>query len=263
MGKKDKRWVLQRKKDTYYKLAKKNKYRSRAVYKLFQLNERFNIIKEGNVVVDLGCAPGGWLQATRSIVGEEGFVVGVDLQSVKPLNYENIVVIKGDMTKKEILDRIIKEMPSKANAVICDASPNISGVWDVDHTRSIELCTMALISSTKLLKKDGNFVVKVFQGYLFDNYISLLKNYFRRVYTTKPKASRNSSAEAYVIGKGFFGHSFNRNIKSPILRLIENNVKNLTNLDDEEYKCLDHTNENKKEDTLLIKRIKSLRKKKE
>jgi 23S rRNA (uridine2552-2'-O)-methyltransferase len=221
MGKKDKRWVLQRKNDFYYKLAKRNKYRSRASYKLLQLNEKFNIIKSGNIVVDLGCAPGGWLQASRDIVGENGFVVGVDLQSVKPLKYENVVAIKGDMTKKEIIEKIIDIMPSKADVVICDASPNISGVWERDHTKSLELSIVALMTATELLKKDGNFVVKVFQGGLFNEYVALLKKYFKKVQTTKPKASRDVSAEVYVVGKRFLGKPFDKNLKSQILTLVD------------------------------------------
>jgi 23S rRNA (uridine2552-2'-O)-methyltransferase len=257
MGKKDKRWVLQRKKDFYYKLAKKNKYRSRASYKLLQLNEKFNIIKENNVVVDLGCAPGGWLQAARDIVGEDGFVAGVDLQAVKPLEYENVVAIKGDMTKKETIEKLMELIPSKADAVICDASPNISGVWEVDHTRSIELTTIALMTATKLLKKDGNFVVKVFQGSLFNDYVALLKNYFKKVQTTKPKASRDVSAEVYVVGKRFLDKPFDRNLKSPILKLIDFKAIDGEEKDEEKIKIIEGVQEDK---GLMIKKIKELRK---
>jgi len=221
MGRKDKRWLLQRKKDLYYNLAKKNNYRSRAVYKLMQLNEKFRIIKEGNVVVDLGCAPGGWLQAVRSIVGEKGFVVGVDLQSVKPLGYENVITIKGDMTKRETLEKILSYLPSKADVVVSDASPNITGVWDVDHSRSVELTTVALILATKLLKEGGNFLVKVFQGSLFNDYVDLVRYYFKKVFISKPKASRSSSAEVYVIGKRFLGKTFDISIDSPVLTLVK------------------------------------------
>ena len=259
MGKKDKRWVLQRKKDFYYRLAKRNKYRSRASYKLLQLNEKFNIIKEGNVVVDLGCAPGGWLQASRDIVGEDGFVAGVDLQAVKPLGYENVVAIKGDMTKKETIEKLMELMPSKADAVICDASPNISGVWERDHTKSLELTTIALMTATKLLKKDGNFVVKVFQGSLFNDYVALLKNYFKKVQTTKPKASRDVSAEVYVVGKKFLGKPFDKNLKSPVLKLIDFEAIEGEKEDKEKIKIIEGVEEEK---GLMIKRIKELRKEK-
>ncbi|HID47527.1 MAG TPA: RlmE family RNA methyltransferase [Methanothermococcus okinawensis] len=221
MGRKDKRWVLQRKRDPYYQLAKKSNYRSRAVYKLLQLNEKFKVIKEGDVVVDLGCAPGGWLQAVRSIVGDRGFVVGVDLQSVKPLGYDNVITIKGDMTRRETLEKILSYLPSKADVVVSDASPNISGVWDVDHSRSVELTTVALIVATNLLKEGGNFVVKVFQGNLFNDYVDLVRNYFKKVYISKPRASRDSSAEVYVIGKKFLGKNFDMNLDSPILTLVK------------------------------------------
>ncbi len=266
MGKKDKRWVLQRKNDFYYKLAKKNKYRSRASYKLLQLNEKFNIIQKDDVVVDLGCAPGGWLQASRDIVGEKGYIIGVDLQGVKPLNYNNIIAIKGDMTKKDTIDKIIELMPSKAaDVVICDASPNISGVWERDHTKSLELTIIALMAATRLLKKDGNFVVKVFQGSLFNDYVLLLKNYFKKVQTTKPKASRNVSAEVYVIGKKFLGKPFDNGLKSPILRLIDeynidtgnNHCKKSNGLSNEINYLKNRRCENK--DELLVKKIKKMR----
>jgi len=258
MGKKDKRWVLQRKNDHYYNLAKKRNYRSRATYKLFQLNEKFNIIKEKNVVVDLGCAPGGWLQAARDIVGDKGFIVGIDLQTVKPLPYENVIAIKGDMTKEEILKQAKDLLPEKPDAIICDASPNISGVWDVDHSRSLELTTMALMTATKMLKKGGNFVVKVFQGDLFEKYVQLVSEYFDKAFTTKPRASRDESAEVYVIGKRFNGRKFDLNSKSPIVKLLD--LKPV----EEEITSPSLRKDISKEDSgLMIKRIKEMRSKKE
>ncbi|MCS3901610.1 RlmE family RNA methyltransferase [Methanococcus voltae] len=225
MGKKDKRWVLQRKRDFYYNLAKKNQYRSRATYKLFQLNEKFNFIKEDNVVIDLGCAPGGWLQSAREIVGEDGFVVGIDLQKVKPLKYDNVVAIKGDMTKEEVLKEALSYLPRNPDVIICDASPNVSGVWDVDHTCSLILTTMALMTSTRVLKRGGNFVVKVFQGDLFNKYTDLVGTYFDKVITTKPKASRGESAEVYVIGRRFNGKLFNLESEHPLAKLLKNSLQ--------------------------------------
>jgi 23S rRNA (uridine2552-2'-O)-methyltransferase len=262
MGKKDKRWVMQRKNDFYYKLAKQNHYRSRASYKLLQLNEKFEIIYEGDKVVDLGCAPGGWLQASHDLVGEDGFVIGVDLQKVKPLREENIVAFQGDMTKKETINKIIDLMPSKADVVICDASPNISGVWEVDHSRSIELSLMALIATTHLLRKNGNFVVKVFQGSLFDQYVQLLTKHFKKVQTTKPKASRSVSAEVYVIGKKFLGNKFDKNTDFPIIKLIEDNefLDKYIEETHEKNETANNNEENNK-NGLMIKKIKELRKK--
>ncbi len=264
MGKKDKRWVLQRKKDLYYRLAKKNKYRSRASYKLLQLNEKFNVIKPNDVVVDLGCAPGGWLQVCRKLVGDGGYVVGVDLQSVKPLGYDNVVAIRGDMTKRETILKLKELMPKKyADVVVCDASPNISGVWERDHTKSLELTLMALIASTKLLKKGGNFVVKVFQGSLFDKYVQLLKEYFEKVYTTKPRASRDVSAEVYVIGKRYLGKPFIMDKKYSILKLLDDDKLDILkdSEDNNENNILNNDISREKEG-LLIKKIKELRKNK-
>ncbi|WP_456416119.1 23S rRNA (uridine(2552)-2'-O)-methyltransferase [Methanocaldococcus sp.] len=208
MGRKDKRWLLQRKRDFYYKLAKKLKYRSRASFKLMQLNEKFNIIKPGKIVLDLGCAPGGWMQVAREIVGDKGFVIGIDLQPVKPFEYDNVVAIRGDFTLEENLNKIRELIPNKekkVDVVICDASPNISGYWDVDHARSIDLVTTALQIATEMLKERGNFVAKVFYGDMVNDYVNLVKKYFEKVYITKPLASRKESAEVYVIGKRYTG----------------------------------------------------------
>ncbi|ABR55372.1 ribosomal RNA methyltransferase RrmJ/FtsJ [Methanococcus vannielii SB] len=259
MGKKDKRWVLQRKKDPYYNLAKRKNYRSRATYKLFQLNEKFNIIKEKNVVVDLGCAPGGWLQAARDMTGEEGFIVGIDLQQIKPLPYENVIAVKGDMTDEETLKKIQDILPEKPDVIICDASPNISGVWDVDHTRSLELTTMALMTATKMLKKGGNFVVKVFQGDLFYKYVELVSEYFDKAFTTKPRASREESAEVYVIAKHYNGKKFNMKSKSDIVKLL----KPQDELKREESALSLRKNISDEDTGMIIKKIKQLRAKKD
>ncbi|NPA62729.1 MAG: 23S rRNA (uridine(2552)-2'-O)-methyltransferase [Methanococci archaeon] len=240
MGRKSKRWYLQRKRDFYYKLAKKLQYRSRASFKLMQLNEKFNVIKPRKIILDLGCAPGGWMQVAREIVGDDGFVIGVDLQPVKPFGYDNVVAIKGDFTSEETLNKIRELIPNeekKVDVVISDASPNISGYWDVDHARSIDLVTTALQIATEMLKERGNFVAKVFYGDMIDDYVKLVKKYFEKVYITKPQASRKESAEVYVIAKRYTGKKWEE----------KDNIKR----------------ERKKESDgeLLIKKIKSMRNK--
>lgn len=187
-----------KKRDFFYNKAKQMGYRSRASFKLQYINEKFKIIKKGDTVVDLGAAPGGWLQVAKEI--SEGKVIGVDLQKIEPI--EGVVTIKGDMTSPDTQAKIF-ELVDKVNAVICDAAPNLSGNWALDHAKSINLATTALEVATKILSPGGNFVVKVFQGDMFDDYLSRVRERFSLATAFKSEASRKQSAEIYVIGKGF------------------------------------------------------------
>lgn len=189
-------------KDYYYKKAKKEKYRSRASYKLKQINAKYKLIKNGDKVLDLGAAPGGWTQVAREVVGSNGLVVAVDLQEIKSFENENIIILQGDFTEAKTLERI-KDISQSYDVIISDASPKISGVWDIDHFRSIELCENVLKIAKEVLKPGGNLVVKVFQGSEIDNFIKKVRRSFKYVKVTKPKASRKKSSEVYVIGKGF------------------------------------------------------------
>ena len=195
-----KTWVQERKRDYYYRKAKEEKYRSRAAYKLFQVVEKYHFIKKGNVVVDLGAAPGGWIQATRKIVGNKGFVLGVDLKSIKPFLEPNVQTITGNITEPETLQEISKLLPRKADVVISDASPNISGIWEVDHARQIDLAQHALRIALETLKPSGNFFVKVFQGDMLNDFIEQVKQYFEVVKVIKPRASRAKSSEMFILG---------------------------------------------------------------
>lgn len=189
------------KKDYYYRKAKKKRYRSRAAFKLKQLNEKFRIVKKGDVVLDLGAAPGGWMQVLREIVADEGLVVGVDLDDIRPFKFENIKAIKGDFTKDEVAGEI-KKIIDSADAVVSDASPDISGVWDVDHFRSVELSRSALSIARDILKPGGNFLVKVFQGGETEDFFREVKGTFSYTKRTKPRASRDQSSEIYIVAKG-------------------------------------------------------------
>ena len=189
-------------KDYYYRKAKKEKYRSRASYKLKQINAKYKLIKKGDKVLDLGAAPGGWTQVARELVGSNGLVVAVDLQEIKSFENENIMILQGDFTEAKTLERI-KNISQSYDVIISDASPKISGVWDIDHFRSIELCENVLKIAEEVLKPGGNLLVKVFQGSEIDNFIKKVRKSFKYVKVTKPKASRKKSSEVYVIGKGF------------------------------------------------------------
>lgn len=195
-----KAWVRERKKDHYYKKAKEEKYRSRATYKLFQAVKKYHFIENGNVVVDLGAAPGGWVQAARKIVGTKGFVLGVDLKFIEPFSQLNVRTIIGDITEEETLEQILGFLPRKADVVISDASPNISGIWEVDHARQIDLAQQALKIVLKTLKPSGNFFVKVFEGDMLNDFVEELKQHFEIVRIVKPKASRAKSSELFILG---------------------------------------------------------------
>ena len=195
-----KAWVRERKREYYYRKAKEENYRSRATYKLLQAVEKYHFIRKGDVVVDLGAAPGGWLQATRNLVGDDGFVLGVDTESIKPLKAPNVLAIVGDLTDPETQKRIREILPARADCIISDVSPNISGIWEVDHARQIDLARESLHLALTLLKKGGSFFVKVFQGDLFRNFVREAQRHFKRVEIIKPKASRAASAEIFVLG---------------------------------------------------------------
>jgi 23S rRNA (uridine2552-2'-O)-methyltransferase len=195
-----KAWIQERKRDYYYKKAKEEKYRSRAAYKLFQAVEKYHFIKRTDVVIDLGAAPGGWIQATRKIVGTKGFVLGVDLKHIEPFSQSNVRTIIGDINEQETIEEIVNMLPRKANVVISDASPNISGIWEVDHARQIDLAHQALTIALKTLGPFGNFFVKVFQGDMLDSYIKKVKKHFDTVKVIKPKASRAKSSEIFILG---------------------------------------------------------------
>ena len=197
-----KRWIQQHKQDPYYKKAKRQGYRSRASYKLMQISQRFDIIQPGHAVVDLGCAPGGWLQVAVELSGPRGTVVGVDLDKVKPLI--GAVVFKGDMREPEVARKVMDALPAgRADVVLSDMSPNISGNYSIDHARSIELSETAFDFACKVLRGGGAFVVKVFVGDLFWNYQREVSTAFEFCKAHHPKASRSSSSETYIIGKRF------------------------------------------------------------
>jgi len=185
------RWYRERKKEHFYRAAKKEGYRSRAAYKLKQIQNRFHIIRKGDVVIDLGAAPGGWSQVAREIVGEKGLVVGIDLQPIKPI--KDAIFIVGDMTKKETIEKIKEKIGNKkVDVIISDMSPNISGNYSLDHANSIWLAENALDFAKKFLKNSGNFICKVFEGELLKEFLNKVKANFEVV-----------SSEIYVIAKIF------------------------------------------------------------
>ena len=191
-----------RRKDGYWRMAKKEGYRSRSAYKLKQLNKRFNLIRRNNSVLDIGCAPGGWMQVTREIVGENGYVLGIDIQKIAMFQEENVEFLQKDITDADLITTL-REKKDSFHVVISDISPNITGIWDVDHFRSIDLSEKALNVAVDVLHIHGNFLVKAFQGELIQQFFENVSQHFAYTKISAPKASRKSSAEVYVIGKNF------------------------------------------------------------
>lgn len=196
-----KAYIQDRKRDYYYQKAKKEKYRSRASYKLFQAIQKYHFIEFGDVVIDLGAAPGGWIQAARKTAGKKGFVLGVDLKRIEPFPQEYVRTIVCDIMDQDSVQQISEMLPRKADAVISDASPNISGVWELDHARQIDLAQQALQIAIETLRPGGNFFAKVFQGDMLDDYTHKVKQHFETVLVIKPKASRAKSSEMFILGR--------------------------------------------------------------
>jgi len=199
------RWYLERKKEYYYRSAKKQKYRSRASYKLLQLDNRFKLIRKGDKVVDLGAAPGGWSQVALEKVGDDGLVIAVDIKTMKPFPEGNFHFIKGDFRDERVQMRVGEILGVGADVIISDASPSLSGIKDIDQLRSLELVESVVDFAVKFLKEDGNLLVKVFQGPGFSEFLGRLKGYFRKVKSTKPASSRKGSPEMYIVCRGFKG----------------------------------------------------------
>ncbi len=212
------RWVQERRHEHYYKLAKKQGYRSRASYKLLQIDQRFGIFKQGDSVADLGAFPGGWLQVAKDKVGESGKVVGLDLRRIRPL--EGVETIMGDITEDSTMIELLSKVGGKVDVVISDMAPNIAGHYSTDHARSVHLCTYAVNVCDRILKRNGILVMKVFMGDMFDTIKRDVDYRFSSVRVHTPAATRETSSEVYVICKGF--HAKNKvKLEEPVPEVKE------------------------------------------
>jgi 23S rRNA (uridine2552-2'-O)-methyltransferase len=189
--------------DRYFKKAKQEGYRSRAAYKLLELQQRYRLMGPGDAVVDLGAAPGGWLQVAAKMVGPNGKVIGVDLQPIKPFNERHIMVLKGDIFSTEIKQKIQELIGRPADSVISDLAPKLSGIRDADMARCLELNQSALSIAVNLLGPGGTLLIKSFISNDLHSFTAELKRYFSTVQRTKPDATRQGSSEFYFYAKGF------------------------------------------------------------
>lgn len=189
--------------DSYYKMAKRQGYRSRAAYKLLELQQRYRFIKAGAWVVDLGAAPGGWLQVAADCVGAKGKVVGVDLQAIDPFGARPITLLQGDITDSDIQQKIAAILGGAAHCVLSDLAPRLSGIRDADAARCLELNQTALQVAARLLRPGGTLVVKSFVNQELSSFTGELKKYFLSVQRTRPEATRQASSEVYFCATGF------------------------------------------------------------
>ncbi|MFB6119331.1 SAM-dependent methyltransferase [Halosegnis sp.] len=185
--------------DEYYNRAKQEGYRSRSAYKLRQLDETAGLFGPGNVVVDLGAAPGGWLQVARELTGDDGRVLGVDRQRIEPI--DGVETLRGDVTE-ESTRTAIRERVGEADVVVSDMAPNMTGEYNLDHARSVHLARTAFETALELLAPGGDLVVKVFEGPDVDDLRADIDAEFEYVRSVHPDASRDSSSELYLVAKG-------------------------------------------------------------
>jgi 23S rRNA (uridine2552-2'-O)-methyltransferase len=193
-------WVENHKRDGWRRQAKASGYRARSAFKLKQIQERFTLVRQGDYVLDVGCHPGGWAQVAVELVGEEGKVIGVDLQACAPV--EGAVLLTGDITDPLTQERILTELDGELlNVIVSDISPDITGKWDMDQSVAMTLVADVLDFSLPLLKKGGGFTTKLFQGVGVEELIFAVRPHFSTVRRFSPDASRNSSSEVYLVCK--------------------------------------------------------------
>ncbi len=198
------RWLKEHFDDHWVKKSKEMGYRSRASFKLIELDEKDKLFRPGMTVVDLGAAPGGWSQIAAERVGDHGRVVASDILPMDSM--AGVEFVQGDFTEEEVLNRILAALGDEpADLVISDMAPNMSGMSAVDQPAAMYLVELALDMAREVLKPGGNYVAKVFQGEGFDQYIKDMRTSFNKVVTRKPDSSRSRSREVYLLGKGFKG----------------------------------------------------------
>ncbi|MBF6649406.1 MULTISPECIES: 23S rRNA (uridine(2552)-2'-O)-methyltransferase RlmE [unclassified Methylobacter] len=196
------RWMQEHFSDEYVKMAQVKGYRSRAVFKLNEIQDKDQIIKPGMNIIDLGAAPGGWSQFAREIIGKKNKIIALDILPMEPI--EGVDFIQGDFREQAVLDELYAVLDgAEVNLVMSDMAPNMSGNKAVDQPRSIYLGELALETAKAVLAKGGTFLVKLFHGEGFEQFYQEVQKSFSRVVIRKPKASRPRSNEVYILAKGF------------------------------------------------------------
>jgi 23S rRNA (uridine2552-2'-O)-methyltransferase len=200
-SKTSKQWMREHVNDPFVQLAQKEGYRSRAAYKLLEIDAKDHLLKPDTVVVDLGATPGGWSQVAAAKVGRSGKVIALDILPLDPLS--GVAFIQGDFREEGVLKQLEAMLENKlVGLVISDMAPNMSGVASADQARAMHLAELAMEFALEHLKPDGCFLVKVFQGTGFEDFLKLMRSRFAKVVSRKPKASRDRSSEVYLLGTG-------------------------------------------------------------
>ncbi|MDG6909628.1 MAG: RlmE family RNA methyltransferase [Nitrososphaerota archaeon] len=187
--------------DLYRRLAREQGYKSRAAFKLIEANERYDIIRPGFRVVDLGAAPGGWMQVASQLVGPAGVVVGVDVSPIR-LKEKNVVSIKMDVHDRAVAEKVLQAVGGRADVILSDLAPTVTGVWELDQTRQVDLTLRAMELARVLLKEEGAVFCKLFEGERSQEVRDAFRLTFRSVRVVKPAASRNASSELYYYCEG-------------------------------------------------------------
>nr|WP_136250746.1 23S rRNA (uridine(2552)-2'-O)-methyltransferase RlmE [Ningiella ruwaisensis] len=201
-SKTSKKWMEEHVNDPYVKKAQMDGYRSRASYKLIEINEKDKLFRAGSVVMDLGSAPGGWSQIVAPVVGDSGRVIASDILPMDSII--GVDFVQGDFTEEAVYDEILRVLNCDAvDTVISDMAPNLSGVKSTDQYSSMYLVELALDMARNVLKPGGSFCAKVFQGVGYDEYVKEVRSAFKQVLIRKPAASRPRSREVYIVAKGF------------------------------------------------------------
>ncbi len=204
-SKSSKQWLQEHFSDSFVKQAQAKGYRSRAVYKLISIQEKDHLLHAGQNIVDLGAAPGSWTQYAAEIASTNGQVFALDILPMDDI--AGVTCLQGDFTEQAALDTLLSHVgESKINVVLSDMAPNLSGIHAVDQPKAMYLAELALDFAQTVLASKGSFVVKVFQGENFDEYLRLLRQSFAKVSVRKPPASRSRSREVYLVAKQFCGH---------------------------------------------------------
>ncbi len=197
-------WLKEHFNDPYVKMAQKDGYRSRASYKLLEIQEKDRILRPGNTVIDLGAAPGGWSQVTSRVLGDKGRLIASDILEMDSI--PDVTFIQGDFTEESVLAQILEAVGNNpVDLVISDMAPNMSGVKMADQARAMYLCELALDLAGQVLRPGGDFLIKIFQGDGFDTYHKQVRTLFEKVQMRKPLSSRDRSREQYLLARGFRG----------------------------------------------------------
>lgn len=195
-----KAWIKARKHDRFYRAAKRQSYRSRAAIKLSQIDLRYGLFEAGDVVVDLGAAPGGWSQVARERIGAKGRVIAIDRSAMSPI--EGVEILRGDFTRSEVQAELFEMLRNPADVVMSDAAPKLSGNRSLDVARTLDFADVALSFAVRALRPGGRFLVKVFQGDGYPPFVRRIGERFEATKGVKPSASTSTSAEIYVLAMG-------------------------------------------------------------